>query len=51
MGQMGEIGKEFWVVWFWGKIQRRGVHVSPPKRGSRAGELCFGGILGFNAEL
>jgi hypothetical protein len=33
------------------EIQRRGVHVSLLKIGSRAGDLCFGGILRFYAEL
>jgi hypothetical protein len=36
---------------FWKAIQRRGVHVSTPKIGSRDGELCFGGIYEFCAEL
>jgi hypothetical protein len=36
---------------FFGAGQRRGTHVSVPKIGSRAALLCFGGILGFYAEL
>jgi hypothetical protein len=32
-------------------VQRRGVHVSTPKIGSRGGEKCFGGIQRFYAEL
>jgi hypothetical protein len=43
--------KEFWEFGFWGKVQRRGVHVNTPKRGSRGEEICFGGIWGFYAEL
>jgi hypothetical protein len=34
---------------FWRKIQRRGVHVSPPKIGSRGDAFVFGGILRFYA--
>jgi hypothetical protein len=34
-----------------GEFQRRGVHVSTPKIGSRDGIKCFGGILGFHADL
>jgi hypothetical protein len=33
------------------RIQRRGVHVSIPKIGSRAGLYCFGGIWGPHADL
>jgi hypothetical protein len=32
-------------------VQRRGVHVSPPKIGSRDGQMCFGGILRIHADL
>jgi hypothetical protein len=32
-------------------LQRRGTHVSTPKNGSRGDGNCFGGILGFCAEL
>jgi hypothetical protein len=39
------------VGFFGEEIQRRGTHVSPLKIGSRAGELCFGGILRFYADL
>jgi hypothetical protein len=39
------------VGFFEEEVQRRGVHVNPPKIGSRAGELCFGGILRFYADL
>jgi hypothetical protein len=39
------------VGFFEEEIQRRGVHVSPLEIGSRAGELCFGGILRFYADL
>jgi hypothetical protein len=45
-GMVGVFGWDFWKA-----IQRRGVHVSPPKIGSRVGDLCFGGIYGFCAEL
>jgi hypothetical protein len=38
-----------WV--FWRKIQRRGTHVSTPKKGSRGDAFCIGGILGFYAVL
>jgi hypothetical protein len=34
-----------------GAGQRRGTHVSTPEIGSRVGLFCFGGILGFYAEL
>jgi hypothetical protein len=36
---------------FLGVGQRRGVHVSPPKIGSRDGEIVFGGIWGRHADL
>jgi hypothetical protein len=36
---------------FFGVRQRRGTHVSVPKIGSRVGVFCFGGILGFHADL
>jgi hypothetical protein len=36
---------------FWGNLSRRGTHVNIPKIGSRAGEKCFGGILGIHAVL
>jgi hypothetical protein len=36
---------------FWGKIQRRGTHVSPLKIGSRGDAFVFGGILSFYADL
>jgi hypothetical protein len=39
------------IGFFGGVIQRRGTHVTPPKIGSRDGELCFGGIQRFYAEL
>jgi hypothetical protein len=44
-------GRGFWPWIFWTQVQRRGVHVNTPKIGSRVGEFCFGGILGFCAEL
>jgi hypothetical protein len=34
-----------------GAGQRRGTHVSTLKIGSRDGEICFGGILWFYADL
>jgi hypothetical protein len=34
-----------------GAGQRRGAHVSVPEIGSRGVLLCFGGILGFHADL
>jgi hypothetical protein len=42
---------EFWELEFWGKLQRRGVHVNIPEIGSRGGQKCFWGNLGFYAEL
>jgi hypothetical protein len=33
------------------ELQRRGAHVNVPKIGSRAGEICFGGIYVFHADL
>jgi hypothetical protein len=32
-------------------VQRRGVHVNTPKRGSRDGVFSFGGIWGVYADL
>jgi hypothetical protein len=43
--------KEFEGLVFWGKVRRRGVHVSTLKIGSRVGLKCIGGILGFYADL
>jgi hypothetical protein len=40
----------FWPD-FRNAVQRRGVHVNIPKKGSRVGQKCFGGILRFCAEL
>jgi hypothetical protein len=40
-----------WVFGFLEEFQRRGVHVNIPKRGSRVGVLCFGGIWVFHAVL
>jgi hypothetical protein len=36
---------------FWRVGQRRGAHVRIPEIGSRVGLFCFGGIIGFYAEL
>jgi hypothetical protein len=40
--------KGFWKVLgvgiFGGQVQRRGTHVKTPEKGSRDGELSFGGI-------
>jgi hypothetical protein len=44
-------GREFWPWIFGRRVQRRGVHVNTLKIGSRVGELCFGGIYRFYAEL
>jgi hypothetical protein len=44
MGQLNKIRKDFGGWDFWRKVQRRGVDVNIPKRGSRGGETCFGGI-------
>jgi hypothetical protein len=38
-----------WI--FWGNVRRRGTDVNIPKIGSRVGQLCFGGIQRFYAEL
>jgi hypothetical protein len=46
-----EIGKIYGDLGFGGRVQRRGVHVNTPKKGSRDGEICFGGILVFHAVL
>jgi hypothetical protein len=48
---LGEIWKEFGFGIFGEEFQRRGVHVSTPKIGSRGALLCFGGILGNHADL
>jgi hypothetical protein len=42
---------EFLVGIFGRAVQRRGVHVNTLEIGSRDGEISFGGILGFYAEL
>jgi hypothetical protein len=51
---LGEL-KGSWIgvlrIRFLGRVQRRGTHVNTPKIGSRDGVFCFGGILGFCAEL
>jgi hypothetical protein len=39
------------IGFFRGQVQRRGTHVSTPKIGSRGDVFCFGGILGFHADL
>jgi hypothetical protein len=41
---MNEIGKNFGVLFFWRKLQRRGTHVNTLKIGSRGAEKCIGGI-------
>jgi hypothetical protein len=41
MGQLGWIGIKFWVLFFGGGLQRRGVHVKAPKIGSREGLFCI----------
>jgi hypothetical protein len=50
-GQLRDFGKFLRNWCFFGVRQRRGTHVSVPKIGSRGGVLCFGGILGFHADL
>jgi hypothetical protein len=50
-GQCREFGKFEGFLEFWGKVQRRGVHVKPPEIGSRDGVLCFWGNLRIHAEL
>jgi hypothetical protein len=44
LGQMNGIWELFGELGFFEAGQRRGVHVSTPKNGSRGGFLCFGGI-------
>jgi hypothetical protein len=51
MGGLEEIRKVFWDSGVLEEIQRRGADVNTPKKGSRAGQNCFGGILGIHAEL
>jgi hypothetical protein len=51
LGQLNEIWKYLRFGIFGIRVQRRGAHVNIPKIGSRDGEICFGGILGFYAEL
>jgi hypothetical protein len=48
---LNESWKDFWVFGFWAGLQRRGAHVKTPKIGSRGAIFCFGGILGFYADL
>jgi hypothetical protein len=50
-GHLAGVGIGFWGLEFLGEFQRRGVHVSTPKNGSRGAEKCFGGIQRFYAEL
>jgi hypothetical protein len=42
--------RNFWPD-FSRSVQRRGAHVNTPKTGSRVGEIYFGGILRFHADL
>jgi hypothetical protein len=51
IGVLAGVWEFFWEFGFWGKLQRRGAHVSTPKIGSRDGGNCFGGIQRFYAEL
>jgi hypothetical protein len=51
MGQLDGTWKVFGKLGILGPGQRRGVHVKIPEIGSRDGEKCFGGIMGFYAEL
>jgi hypothetical protein len=51
IGGLAGVWKVFEDLEVLGEFQRRGVHVSIPKIGSRDGLKCFGGILGFCAEL
>jgi hypothetical protein len=50
-GELRENWKFFGKLGFWGKRQRRGVHVRTLEKGSRGAERCFGGIFGNRAEL
>jgi hypothetical protein len=51
LGQLDRIEKIFGEFEVLEELQRRGVHVSIPKIGSRGEESCFGGIQRFYAEL
>jgi hypothetical protein len=51
MGQLDEDWKVFGIWEFLGVGQRRGADVSLLKIGSRGELFCFGGILGFYADL
>jgi hypothetical protein len=51
MGVLDGLWKVFGNFGILGEFQRRGVDVSTPKIGSRDGIKCFGGILGFHADL
>jgi hypothetical protein len=43
--------KFFGWIGFLGRVQRRGGGVNIPEKGSRDGEIVFGGILRFHAVL
>jgi hypothetical protein len=51
MGQLNGVWEDLRFGIFGIRVQRRGAHVNILKIGSRDGEICFGGILGFYAEL
>jgi hypothetical protein len=51
MGQLNKIWKFLRFGIFEIRVQRRGARVNILKIGSRDGQKCFGGILGFYAEL
>jgi hypothetical protein len=48
---LSESWKVFGIGIFESRVQRRGGRVSTLKIGSRDGFFCFGGILGFYADL
>jgi hypothetical protein len=50
-GHLDDDWKDFWGLDFWDLVQRRGVDVNTPEKGSRGNVFCFGGIYGFYAEL
>jgi hypothetical protein len=46
-----EFGNFLGILGIWGKVQRRGTHVNPPKIGSRGAGNCLGEFLGIHADL
>jgi hypothetical protein len=48
---LDEIGNFLGIEFLEGVVQRRGVHVNIPERGSRVGVFMFGGIYEIYAVL